>query len=51
MSKKHKKQKRANHFYLGTSVGTVHVNMDPNADKETFDAVQRLAELAHKKVK
>jgi len=36
-----------NHFYLQTKVGPVHVNMNKNSSKETFDAVQKMVELAH----
>ncbi len=36
----------SNHFYLQTEIGPVHVNMDPNASKETFDAVNELAKKA-----
>lgn len=35
-----------NHFYLTTKVGVVHVNMMPDADKEIFEAVQKMVELA-----
>jgi hypothetical protein len=49
--KKAKRNNLKNHFYLSTKVGTVHVNMNPNADKETFEAVQKMAELAYRKVK
>lgn len=45
------KKSLKNHFYLQTRVGTVHVNMNPDADKETFNAVQKMVELAFKKVK
>lgn len=40
------KQVTSNHFYLTTAVGTVHVNMNPNADKATFDAVNKMVEMA-----
>lgn len=48
---KPKKRNLKNHFYLSTKVGVVHVNMNPEADKETFDAVQKMIELAYNKVK
>lgn len=38
-----------NHFYLQTEYGPVHVNMNPDADKETFDAVKKMIELAFNK--
>lgn len=44
------KKSLKNHFYLETKIGTIHVNMNPEADKETFDAVKRMAELAYHKV-
>lgn len=48
---KPKKRKLKNHFYLSTKVGMVHVNMNHDADKEIFDAVQKMVELAYHKVK
>jgi hypothetical protein len=51
MENKPKKRKLKNHFYLSTDNGIVaHVNMNPDADKETFDAVKKMIELAYHKV-
>jgi hypothetical protein len=49
--KKSKRDNLKNHFYLSTKAGTVHVDMNPKADKETFDAVQKMVELAYDKIK
>lgn len=51
MSKIKNKKDLKNHFYLPTSVGIAHVNMNPNSDKETFDAVKKMVELAYHIVK
>jgi len=40
--------KESNHFYLTTESGvTAHVNMNPNADTETLDAVKKMIDLAY----
>lgn len=49
MRNKKKKTSLKNHFYLSTMVGVVHVNMNHDADKQTFDAVQKMIELAYNK--
>lgn len=46
-----KKDKIKNHFYLQTEVGIIHVNMNPNADKKTFEAINKMVKLAYNKVK
>jgi hypothetical protein len=51
MDNKPKKRKLKNHFYLSTKIGMVHVNMNPDADNETLEAVQKMVELAYHKVK
>lgn len=38
-----------NHFYLKTSVGFVHVNMDPEASPEVLEAFNKMVELAYNK--
>lgn len=43
------KEDLKNHFYLATEVGTIHVNMNPDADPEVFEAFKRMAEIAFKK--
>ena len=49
--KKAKPDKLDKHFYLQTEVGTVHVNMNPKADNETFEAINKMVKLAYNKVK
>jgi hypothetical protein len=49
--KRSKRTKLKNHFYIQTDIGPVHVNMNPEAGPETFEAINKMVKLAYQKTK